>query len=88
MPLAIPFQIKINYWIITDTIIFKPEFNNELDGYIEIISQYKKLIFSNYNEPEITIKTNNIYKDWNILNLYTFLCLKCKYYLYVFFIIK
>ena len=49
------------YWIISDTIIFKPDFNNELDEYIKIISQYKKLIFSNYFDPKITIETNNIY---------------------------
>jgi hypothetical protein len=49
------------YWIISDTIIFKPEFNETLDKYIEIISQYPKLIFSNYNDPKIAIKTNNVY---------------------------
>ena len=49
------------YWIIADTIIFKPEFNENLDVYKEIISQYPKLIFSNYCDPKITIKTNNNY---------------------------
>ena len=49
------------YWIISDTIIFKPEFNNDLDVCKEIISQYPKLIFSNYNDPTITIDTNNNY---------------------------
>ena len=49
------------YWIIADTIIFKPEFNESLNKYKEIISQYPKLIFSNYNDPKITIETNNNY---------------------------
>ena len=59
------------YWIIADTIIFKPEFNYSLNKYVEIISQYKKIIFSNYDEPEIAIKKNNInyyYKYNNIMN--------------------
>ena len=44
------------YWTISDIIIFKPEFDSALNDYIEIIFQYKKIIFSNYNDPEITIK--------------------------------
>ena len=29
------------YWIIADTIIFKPAFSNLLNEYVEIIFQYK-----------------------------------------------
>ena len=50
-----------SYWIISDTMIFKPEFNSKLDVYKEIITQYKKIIFSNYNDPEILLETNNNY---------------------------
>ena len=35
-----------NYITNKDTIIFSPEWNNPLD--IELLSNYKKLIFSNY----------------------------------------
>ena len=42
-----------DYWIYEDSIIFKPEFDKPLDDYIEIISNYKKLIFSNYDNLEI-----------------------------------
>ncbi len=55
------------YWIVEDKLIFKPEFNEELDNYYNVISQYNKLIFSNYNDPEITIKTENKC-DFNINN--------------------
>ena len=47
------------YWIINDTIIFKPEFNEPIDGFIQVISKYNKLIFSNYDDPYITMETNN-----------------------------
>ena len=62
------------YWIIADTIIFKPEFSHSLNNYVEIISQYKKIIFSNYNDSKITIETNNKHdnKYNNIMNLSKF----------------
>ena len=43
------------YWVHSDTIIFYPEFNDELE--LELLCNYKKIIFSNiaFNE--------NIYKD-------------------------
>ena len=53
--------MKEPYWIIADTIIFKPKFANSLDEYVEIISQYKNLIFSNFNDPKIAIEINNKY---------------------------
>ena len=50
-----------DYWIYDNKVIFKPNFNNKLDNYLDIISKYNELIFSNYNDCSITIKTNNIY---------------------------
>ena len=52
-----------DYWIWNDnTLVFKPEFNKPLDDYINIISKYNKLIFSNYNDIDICIETNNEYE--------------------------
>src|SRR3990167_2188447 len=48
-----------DYWIYENKIIFKPYFSNKLDTYLNIISKYNELIFSNYNDLDITIKTNN-----------------------------
>ena len=44
------------YWIIDDKLIFKPEFNEELEEYYNVIGKYNTLIFSNYDDPEITMK--------------------------------
>jgi hypothetical protein len=52
-----------NYWIVDDWLIFKPKFNEKLDEYYDIINKYKKLMFSNYNDPLIAIETNNKFKD-------------------------
>ena len=52
-----------NYWIIDEWLIFKPSFNEDLTNYYDVINKYKKVIFSNYNDPLITIKTNNKYKS-------------------------
>ena len=52
--------MKNNYWIEDKLLIFKPEFNEELINYYDIINKYKKVMFSNYNEPLIAIKINNI----------------------------
>jgi hypothetical protein len=54
-----------NYWIVDEWLIFKPDFNDELDDYYNIINKYKKVMFSNYVEPLIAIKTNNIYAGGN-----------------------
>jgi len=48
-----------NYWIVDDWLIFKPEFNDKLDEYYDMINKYNKIIFSNYNEHLIEIETNN-----------------------------
>ena len=50
-----------DYWIYDNKVIFKPYFDDKLDDYIDIISKYNELIFSNYNGCAITIKTNNKY---------------------------
>ena len=62
--------MKESYWIIADIIIFKPAVVHLLNEYTEIIFQYKKIIFSNYNDPKITTETNNKYdaKYCNIMN--------------------
>ena len=53
-----------DYWIYENKIIFKPEFNDKLDNYFDIISKYNELIFSNYDNYNITIKTNNEYNEY------------------------
>src|SRR3990167_1116873 len=50
-----------DYWIYENKIIFKPDFNTKLDDYFDIITKYNELIFSNYDDCDITIKTNNIW---------------------------
>ena len=50
-----------DYLIYEESFIFKPEFDGSIDDYINIISNVKKLIFTNYNDLEIFIKTNNKY---------------------------
>ena len=50
-----------NYWIENEWLIFKPEFNEEMTNYYEIINKYKKVLFSNYNDPLIAIQKNNNY---------------------------
>jgi len=54
-------KMENNYWIEDGWLIFKPEFNEELDEYYDIINKYNKIIFSNYYDPLIAIKTNNKY---------------------------
>ena len=50
-----------DYWIYENKIFFKPNFNAKLDDYLDIITKYNELIFSDYDYCDITIKTNNIY---------------------------
>ena len=49
------------YWIIGDAIIFKPDFNDSLDDYTQIISNYENIYFSNFNDPQIVLENNNTY---------------------------
>jgi len=52
-----------NYWVKDEWLIFKPSFNEDLLNYYNIINKYKKIMFSNYNDPLIAIKTNNKYES-------------------------
>jgi hypothetical protein len=52
------------YWISDDKFIFTPNFSDPLDeNLLHLIRGYKKLIFSDYDNSNITIKTNNKYED-------------------------
>ena len=59
------------YWIYEDYFIFKPEFNDKLNIYHNLILKYKKLIFSNYDDYKICIESNNKYlsKYYKIINV-------------------
>ena len=60
------------YWIIDTTIIFRPEFNECLDDYTHIISNYRILIFSNYNSPQQALEYNIIdYDHYYLLYKYS-----------------
>ena len=53
-----------DYWILNEnTLVLKPEFDKPLDDYIDIISEYDNLIFSNYSNVKICVETNNKYKS-------------------------
>ncbi len=53
----------IDYWIIGEYLIFKPEFNDSLDKYSNLLNKYTRLIFSNYNDWKICFETNNEYMN-------------------------
>jgi len=55
--------IEKPYWIINDAIIFRPGFDESLDNYLDVISNYPILIFSNFNDPHIALKNNNKYSS-------------------------
>jgi hypothetical protein len=50
---------NIDYWVYQDYLIFKPHFNKEINELS--LRKYKHIIFSNYKNPLITIKTFNKY---------------------------
>ena len=52
-----------NYWTVDEWLIFKPDFNEEFKKYYDVINKYKKIIFSNYNDPLMSLETNNKYKE-------------------------
>jgi phage anti-repressor protein len=52
-----------DYWIYENKFIFKPEFNNQIDEYYELISNYDELIFSNYDDLNILLETKNNYNE-------------------------
>jgi hypothetical protein len=47
--------MNCNYLIYEDIFCFKPKFNEVINDYIEIIKDYKILIFSNYTDLKICI---------------------------------
>ena len=51
-------------YLISDTIIFEPQYNESLD--INLISQYKKIIFSNYQLSDGICEAygNNIFNNF------------------------
>ena len=54
------------YWVYQDYFIFKPHFNEPVENYVNIIKDYKKLIFSDFNDLE-----SNIYPDEKFIKYYT-----------------
>ena len=50
------------YWIYEDYFIFKPKFYDEINIYQNQLVNYKKLIFSDYDDYKICIETNNKFK--------------------------
>ena len=61
----------MHYWTYEDAIIFYPKFNDKLDA--NMLSNYKKIIFSNYKFNENKFNENNyiyIYEIYKINNLF------------------
>ncbi len=50
-----------DYWIYENKLIFKPEFNKQINNYFDIISNYEELIFTDYNNLKIMLMNNNLY---------------------------
>ena len=55
--------MNCNYYIYKDIFYFKPNFNEVMNDYIEIIKDYKSLIFSNCTDLKIVFGTNNLYDN-------------------------
>ena len=51
-----------NYWILDNKFIFKPKFNSSIDTYYNLISNCDELIFSNYDDINSCIETNNCHE--------------------------
>ena len=67
------YKMSLPYWIVDDAIIFKPSFDDSLETYSNIISNYRILIFSNYDDPYMTLNNdcvNNciLYKKNSLFN--------------------
>ena len=41
-----------NYWIVDEWLIFKPDFNENLDEYYDVINKYEKVMFSNLKQAQ------------------------------------
>ena len=52
----------LDYWIVDNKFIFKPEFNKSIIKYIDVISNCDTLVFSNYDDVNICIQTNDFDK--------------------------
>lgn len=52
-----------NYWIHEKSLIFTPDFDEPLNKYFGLIKKSNKLIFSNYNDLDVCIKSNNCFSD-------------------------
>lgn len=50
-----------DYQIFDNKFIFKPDFNSSIDIYFHLISNHDELIFSDYDDINVCVKTNNIY---------------------------
>jgi uncharacterized protein YihD (DUF1040 family) len=50
-----------DYWIIENKFVFKPQFNESIDKYYNLIDKYDVLIFSNYDDANICIERNNLH---------------------------
>ena len=55
-----------NYWSADDWLIFKPDFNENLDEYYDIINNYNKIMFSNYDD-ERNFADELFLKNWDYL---------------------
>jgi hypothetical protein len=49
-----------DYWITDNKFVFKPQFNDYIDKYNELIRNHNTLIFSNYNNLNICLEKNNL----------------------------
>lgn len=52
-----------DYWLLDNTFIFKPHYNSSIKIYIDLITECSELIFSNYDDINMFIKTKNNFYD-------------------------
>ena len=53
--------MNTKYYIKDECIYFNPKFNESLDNYTDIMKNCSQIIFSNYYDYDICIKTKNKY---------------------------
>lgn len=51
----------VNYWIHNNSLIFKPHFNEPLENFYQVVTDYETLIFANYNELNVINCIDNVY---------------------------
>ena len=49
------------YWINNNKFIFRPNFNEDINDYLSLISKYDELIFSDYNKLSILLQNYNCF---------------------------